>query len=58
VLATGLRDVWSVQFRNAMDTTILDTLEIGDVPAAARAANEDFQDSAERLGEIIEAYFR
>jgi hydrogenase-1 operon protein HyaF len=58
VLATGARDVWSVQFRNAMDTVILDTLEIGDVPAAARAADEDFQDSAERLGEIIEAYFR
>ena len=58
VLATGARDVWSVQFLNAMDTTILDTLEIGDVPAAVRAADEDFQDSAERLGEIIEAYFR
>jgi hydrogenase-1 operon protein HyaF len=40
-----------------MDTPILDTLEIGDVPAAVCAANEDFVDSAERLGEIIEAYF-
>lgn len=57
VSATGARDVWSVQFFNAMDTTILDTLEIGDVPAAVRAADEDFQDSAERLSEIIEAYF-
>jgi len=58
VLATGARNVWSVQFLNAMDTPILDTLEIGDVPAAVCAADEDFQDSAERLGEIIEAYFR
>ena len=58
VLATGARDVWSVQFFNATDTTILDTLEIGDVPAVARAADEDFQDSAERLSEIIEAYFK
>jgi hydrogenase-1 operon protein HyaF len=58
VLATGARHVWSVQFLNAMETPILDTIEIGDVPAAVRAADEDFQDSAERLGDIIEAYFR
>lgn len=57
VLATGVRHVWSVQFTNAMDTVILDTLEIGDVPEVARAADEDFEDSAERLTEIIEAYF-
>ncbi|WP_137042932.1 hydrogenase expression/formation protein [Pseudolabrys sp. FHR47] len=57
VLATGARHVWSVQFTNAMDTVILDTLEIGDVPEVARAADEDFEDSAERLTEIIEAYF-
>lgn len=57
VLAAGLRHVWSVQYFNAMDTIILDTLEIGGVPASARAATEDFADSAERLGEILEAYF-
>jgi hydrogenase-1 operon protein HyaF len=58
VLATGVRNVWSVQFFNAMDTIILDTLEVGGVPAVARAADEDFEDSAERLQEIIEAYFK
>lgn len=58
VQATGARNVWSVQFFNAMDTIILDTLEIGDTPLAACAADEDFQDSAERLREIHEAYFR
>ena len=58
VTATGARNVWSVQFFNAMDTIILDTLEIGDTPAAACAADEDFHDSAERLREIYEAYFR
>ena len=58
VLATGVRHVWSVQFLNSMETPILDTIEIGDVPAAVCAATEDFRDSAERLGEIIEAYFR
>jgi hydrogenase-1 operon protein HyaF len=58
VHATGARNVWSVQFFNAMDTIILDTLEIGDTPLSACAADEDFQDSAERLREIYEAYFR
>ncbi|MCG8443605.1 MAG: hydrogenase expression/formation protein [Caulobacterales bacterium] len=56
VLATGVRRVWAVQFFSAMDDVILDTIEIGDVPSAARAAKEDFEDSAERLAEIVEAY--
>ena len=58
IVATGVRNVWSVQFFNAMDTIVLDTLEIGDVPVTARAAVEDFRDSAERLKEVEEAYFR
>ena len=58
VLATGLRNVWSVQFFNAMDTIILDTLEVGGVPTAVLAADEDFEDSSERLREIIEAYLK
>lgn len=58
IVATGVRNVWSVQFFNAMDAIVLDTLEIGDVPVTARAAVEDFRDSAERLKEIEEAYFR
>ncbi len=58
VLATGVRHVWSVQFTNSMDAVILDTLEIGDLPAAARAAAEDFRDSAARLSEIIAAYLQ
>jgi hydrogenase-1 operon protein HyaF len=57
ITATGARNVWSVQFFNAMNAIILDTLEIGDVPAAGCAADEDFRDSAERLREIHEAYF-
>lgn len=58
VLSTGIRNVWSVQFFNAMDTIILDTLEVGGVPTVAIAADEDFEDSAERLQEIMEAYFK
>ena len=58
ILATGTRNVWSVQFFNSMDTIILDTLEVGGVPTVAIAADEDFEDSAERLTEIREAYFK
>lgn len=58
VLSTATKNVWSVQFFNVMDQIILDTLEIGDAPAVACAAEEDFRDSAERLREIDEAYFK
>ncbi|MGY8684825.1 hydrogenase expression/formation protein [Bradyrhizobium sp. UFLA05-153] len=58
VLATGIRNVWSVQFFNAMDAIIVDTLEVGSVPLVTIAADEDLQDSAARLQEIIEAYFK
>lgn len=58
VLATGARNVWSVQFYNSMDTIILDTLEICSIPTVAIAAEEDFRDSAARIREIEEAYFK
>jgi hydrogenase-1 operon protein HyaF len=57
VQSTGAKHVWSVQYFNASDEIVLDTLEIGAPPAAACAADEDFADSAERLREIEEAYF-
>ncbi|MDO9709326.1 hydrogenase expression/formation protein [Paracraurococcus lichenis] len=56
VQLTGCRRVWSVQYLNARDAIVLDTLEIGGVPEAILAAAEDFADSALRLGEILEAY--
>jgi hydrogenase-1 operon protein HyaF len=58
IQATAIHDVWSVQFFNTMDTILLDTLEIGDVPIVACAAEGDFRDSAVRLREIKDAYFR
>ena len=58
VVATAVRGVWSVQFTNASDAVVLDTLEIVEIPAAVLAADEDFQDSAERLADIENAYFR
>jgi hydrogenase-1 operon protein HyaF len=54
--ATGVDGVWSVRFLNASGTVILDTLEVGGVPAAATAAPEDFEDAADRLAEIRDAY--
>jgi len=57
VQSTGTKHVWSVQYFNASDEIVLDTLEIGAAPAAACAADEDFEDSAQRLREIEEAYF-
>jgi hydrogenase-1 operon protein HyaF len=56
VFATGLRHVWAVQYINGMGNVILDTLEVGGVPVAVAAAREDFQDSAERLVEILQAF--
>ncbi len=56
VMATTVRHVWAVQYVNAMGHTILDTLEIGRIPDAAVAAREDFEDSSERLDEILETY--
>ena len=56
VLATTVRHVWAVQYENAMGNTILDTLEIGRIPDAALAAQEDFEDSSRRLDQILETY--
>jgi hydrogenase-1 operon protein HyaF len=56
IFATGLRHVWAVQYMNSMGKVILDTLEVGGVPVAALAAREDFEDSAARLAEMIQAY--
>lgn len=53
--ATGLAHVWRVQFFNSMDTLILDSFEVTDVPEVAVAAPEDMTDSAERLREVLGA---
>lgn len=55
VSATNWPNCWWVRFYNSMDTLILDTLEIVDIPAVALAAVEDIRDSAERIAEVMEA---
>jgi hydrogenase-1 operon protein HyaF len=54
VTSTRLAHVWWVQYFNSMDTLILNTLEVVDMPDVVLAAPEDYQDSIERLGEYIE----
>jgi hydrogenase-1 operon protein HyaF len=54
VTSTGLRDVWRVQYFNNMNTLILNTIEIVDVPEVVLAAVEDLTDSRERLGELVD----
>lgn len=54
ITATGAPRVWWVQYFNAQDVLILNTIEIADVPEVARAAGEDLADSAERLAEVLE----
>ena len=51
--STRARNVWRVRFFNTMSTLILDTLEVVDIPEAARAATEDYEDSVARLQELL-----
>lgn len=53
ITSTRLAHVWRVQYFNSVDKLILDTLEVVDVPEVALAARQDFEDSAERLGEWL-----
>ena len=53
ITSTGVADVWRVQYFNNMNTLILNTIEIVDVPEVALAAVEDLADSRERLAELV-----
>ena len=53
VTSTGLADVWRVQYFNNMNTLILNTIEVVDVPEVVLAAVEDLTDSRERLAELV-----
>lgn len=56
ITSTSTRNVWWVQYYNSQETLILNTLEISAVPDVACAAQEDIDDSAQRLLEILEVY--
>ena len=53
ITSTAARDVWRVQYFNSMNTLILNTIEVVDVPEVALAAAEDLEDSRARLAELI-----
>jgi hydrogenase-1 operon protein HyaF len=54
VTSTGLADVWRVQYFNNMNTLILNTIEVVDVPEVVLAAAEDLADSRKRLAELVD----
>ena len=56
VSSTKTKNVWWVQYYNSQDALILNTLEITEVPEVVCAAQEDIEDSAKRLEEIMELY--
>lgn len=53
ISSTAARDVWRVQYFNNMNTLILNTIEVVDMPEVALAAREDMVESAERLADLV-----
>ena len=45
---------WRVVYYNSMDTVILNSVEVTDMPEVACAAPEDLRDSVERLHEVLQ----
>lgn len=45
---------WRVVYYNSMDTVILNSVEVTDMPDVALAAVEDLQDSTQRLHEVLQ----
>lgn len=56
ITATATANVWRVKYFNAGDALILNTIEVVDVPAVALASQDDIDDSAGRLDEILQVY--
>lgn len=54
ISSTAARHVWRVQYFNNMNTLILNTLEVVDMPEVALAAREDMIETAERLADLVQ----
>jgi hydrogenase-1 operon protein HyaF len=53
ITSTTAAHVWRVQYFNNMQTLILNTIEVVDVPEVAIAAPDDLVDTCERLAELV-----
>ena len=58
IISTGVHNVWWVRYFNSMGKTILNSIEVVDIPSVVRAAPEDLEDSARRLDEILKPYWK
>jgi hydrogenase-1 operon protein HyaF len=54
ITSTLLRNLWRVQYFNSMQTLILNTFEVVDIPEVALAAPDDLADSRERMRELLD----
>lgn len=55
ISSTALANTWWVQYYNASDQLILNTIEVTDMPDVVPASADDYGDSVSRLAEWIEA---
>jgi hydrogenase-1 operon protein HyaF len=54
ITSTLLRNLWRVQYFNSMQTLILNTLEVVEMPEVAIAAADDLADSRARMRELLD----
>jgi len=54
ITSTGTRDVWRVQYFNSMNTLILNTIEVVEMPEVVLASAQDLVDTRKRLAELVD----
>ncbi|MBP6095890.1 MAG: hydrogenase expression/formation protein [Methyloversatilis sp.] len=53
ITSTCMPNTWRVVYYNSQDLVILNTVEVTELPEVAKAAQEDLDDSHERLREVL-----
>ena len=54
ISSTAARNVWRVQYYNNMQTLILNTIEVVEMPEVAIAAREDMVETRDRLADLVQ----
>jgi hydrogenase-1 operon protein HyaF len=54
ISSTAARHVWRVQYFNNMQTLILNTIEVTEMPEVAIAAREDLEETRSRLADLVQ----